>query len=107
MLRDHDGIVIEEFKGLWARGDEDSCPLDHFNESHNVTYKESLVETRPGLNTFIAKNDVLRMYNYKTQEVEGLLILTSAGSIFHSLTDGSNVTYGPVLTISGMTDFGF
>ena len=106
-LRDHQPIVIEEFKGLWARGDEDSVPLDHFGESHNVTYFESGVETRPGINIFLAVGPVIRMYNYKTQDEEGLLVLNDAGSIFHALTDGSNTVYGPILTIAGMEDFGF
>jgi len=106
-LRDHQPIVIEEFGGLWQRGGADSVPLDHLISARNVTLIESGLETRPGLDTFIAKEDVLRMYNYKTQEVEGLLILTVDGQIFHSLTDGSNITYGPILTIIGMTDFGY
>jgi hypothetical protein len=107
MLRGHNPTVIEEFEGYWKRGDPDSVPLDHFSDCNNVAFIESGFETRPGLDTLIAKDKVLRMYNYKTQDKEGLLILAEGGSIYHSLVDGSDVTYGPVLTISGMTDFAF
>lgn len=107
MLRDHIPIVIEEFNGLWKRGDVDSCPIDHFSDCNNIKYIESGFETRPGLDTFIPKANVLRMYTYKTQEVEGLLSLDTEGNIWHSLLDGSGIIYGPILTIVGMTDFGF
>lgn len=106
-MRDHGPIVIEDFNGLWRRDPSDSCPLDHFTEANNITYIEGGFETRPGLNTFMAVSDIVRMYNYKTQEEEGLLALNSQGQIFHALTDGSNTVYGPILTINGMTDFGF
>lgn len=106
-MRDHKPVVLEEFNGLWARDPNDSCPLDHFTEANNIAFVESGFETRPGLNTFIAKGDVLRQYNYKTQEKEGLLILINGGHIYHSLTDGSNLSYGPILSVGGMIDFGF
>lgn len=106
-MRDHDPIVIEEFNGLWKRGDEDSCPDDHFSESNNVQMIESGFETRPGLDTLIAQANVLRIYNYKLQTGESLLILDTNGDIYHALLDGSNTVYGPILHIDGMTDFAF
>lgn len=107
MLRDHEVIALEEFNGWWQRGGADSCPQDHFSEINNFKPIESGFETRPGLDTLIAHGDVLRMYDYKTQTTEGLLILDSSGSIFHALLDGSNTVYGPILSVIGMTDFGF
>jgi hypothetical protein len=107
MLRGHNATVIEEFEGYWKRGDADSVPLDHFSDCNNIAFIESGFETRPGLDTFIGKGPVLRLYNYKTQDKEGLLILVEGGSIYHALTDGSNTVYGPILTVNGMTDFAF
>jgi len=107
MLRGHKATVLEEFEGYWKRGDPDSVPSDHFSDCNNIAFIESGFETRPGLDTFIGKGPVLRLYNYKTQEKEGLLILDDKGSIYHALTDGSNVVYGPILTVNGMTDFAF
>lgn len=105
--RGHQPVVIEEFNGLWKRGDADSVPLDHFAECNNIQFIESGFETRDGLDTLLAKGDVLRMYNYKLPDGDSLLILTSDGSIFHALLDGSNTVYGPLLTIATMTDFNF
>ena len=34
--RDHDPIPIEEFNGLWDRGDDEDVPLDHFRDCENV-----------------------------------------------------------------------
>jgi len=36
MLRDHEPIVMEEFNGLWSRGDDEEVPTDHFRECQNV-----------------------------------------------------------------------
>lgn len=104
-LRGHEPSVIEEFMGLWKRGDEDSCPQDHFPDCNNVQYFESGVETRPGINTFNAISDVVRMYVYVMQTGQSLLLLNSIGEIYHVLLDGT--VYGPILSIGAMTDFGF
>lgn len=106
-LRDHQPIVIEEFNGLWSRGGADSVPLDHFSDCENIKFIESGFETRPGLDTFVGKGDVLRLYNYKTQTEEGLLILDINSDIYHQLLDGSDTLYGPILHVDEMTDFGF
>lgn len=46
-MRDHTAVPIENFKGLWARGNTlDGCPLDHFTDSNNVDFNESNVEVR-------------------------------------------------------------
>lgn len=106
-LRDHEPIVLEEFNGLWTRGGHDSVPFDHFDDCNNIKFIESGFETRPGLDTFIARGNVLRIYNYKTQTGESLLILDVDGDIYHALIDGSDIVYGPILSIPDMTDFGF
>jgi hypothetical protein len=45
-LRDHEPITYDEFNGLWARGDFDSCPPDHFTACNNIDYSETSVITR-------------------------------------------------------------
>lgn len=108
MIRDHEPVVIEDFNGLWRRGDEDSVPSDHFSDCNNIQFIESGFETRAGLDTFISQGNVLRIYNYKLPVVgESILALVVGGSIYHALIDGSNTIYGPILTIPEMTDFGF
>jgi len=107
MSRDHQPIVIEEFNGLWQRGDEDSVPLDHFSNCNNVQYFESGFETRDGLDTLIAQGNVLRIYNYKLTSGESLLILDTNGDIYHALLDPADTVFGPILSITAMTDFNF
>jgi hypothetical protein len=45
-MRDHEPIVLEEFNGLWKRGDPESCPIDHFPDGENFQSIESGFETR-------------------------------------------------------------
>ncbi len=106
-MRDHLPVTIEEFNGLWKRGPDDSCPMDHFSDCENVISIEGGFETRPGLDTFPGIANVLRLYKYSTQTQEGLLILNTSGEIFHQLLDVAETLYGPILTIADMTDFGF
>jgi hypothetical protein len=110
MLRDHAPVVIEEFNGYWKRGDEDSVPVDHFSDCNNIQYIESGFETRTGIDPLDLNGTVpnaIRIYNYKLQSGESLLVLDTNGNIYHVLLDGSSTIYGPVLSIAAMTDFGF
>lgn len=104
-LRDHEAIVIEDFNGLWRRGDPDSVPLDHFSDGENFQFIHSGFKTRDGLQTYRAVGNVLRVYNYVMQDGESLLILNTSGEIYHSINQST--LHGPILTIVGMTDFGF
>ena len=110
-MRDHDPIVLEEFNGLWRRGDRETTPRDHFSDCDNVNCIEGGFETRPGVGSYGASNsngsisNALRHYNYKCPSGESLLVLDASGSIYHSI--GNTILYGPILTIPGMTDFGF
>ncbi len=107
-LRDHPPIVIEEFNGLWDRGGEEAVPIDHFDEAINIQYIESGFKTRDGLDTLIpGVSSLVRIYNYKLQNAESLLVLDNTGSIYHILLDGTETVFGPILTVSGMQDFGF
>lgn len=107
-MRDHTPVVIEEFNGLWARGDADSCPPDHFTDCNNIQFIQSGFRTRDGLDTYLGNNgtiyNVLRMYTFVQETGESLLVLNDQGQIF----DIQGVTVlGPILTVIGMTDFGF
>jgi hypothetical protein len=108
-LRDHEPLVLESFNGLWARGDADSVPSDHFIQADNIQYIHSGFKTRDPLDKYqnqeIAIGDILRSYTYVMQTGESLIVLTVGGSIYHVI--GTSIIYGPILTIVGMTDFGF
>lgn len=114
-IRDHTGIVIDKFNGLWNKGDNDTCPRDHFTDCNNIEYfDQSTFKTRRGIaisqDVLVPLKNIRRIYNYPTQSANTLIILTydydtNQGSIHHMLN--STITYGPLLTIQGMTDFAF
>lgn len=107
-LRDHNSVVIEEFNGLWRRGGQEAVPQDHFDDCNNIQYIDSGFKTRDGIDTFIpGVENIVRMYNYKLQDGESLLVLNNIGEIYHVLLDGSETVLGPILTIAEMDDFGF
>lgn len=110
-MRDHEPIILEEFNGLWKRGDAESCPIDHFSDGENWQSIESGFETRDGLDIFPgpgagSPGNILRLYKYNSPTLgEGLLVLDTSGNIKH-------VKYNPlvvftILTIPGMEDFDF
>lgn len=112
-MRDHSPVNLEEFNGLWDRGDVEEVPLDHFSECNNIQfYGSSAFATRDGLGphqTVVAPvGSVLRMYNYPTTDKNTLLVLIKNGSngeIYH-IVDAATI-FGPILTIANMFDFAF
>jgi hypothetical protein len=106
-LRDHSGVVIEDFNGWWDRGDDESCPIDHFTQADNIQYFFSGFETRDGLTPYLTGattlGAVLRIHPYTMQTQESLLVLVAGGSIYH--VTGPTTVLGPILTIATMTDF--
>lgn len=102
-VRDHEPIVLEEFNGLWVRGDADSVPSDHFSDAENIQFIQGGFETRDGVDTYRAVGNVIRMFNYIMESGQSLLILNEDGEVFHSYDEST--LYGPILTIAGMDDF--
>lgn len=110
-LRGHQPIRIEEFNGLFSRGDHESCPLDHVSETDNCMSFYGGVTVRPGLEIFVAGDEnetfpnVIRMYKYVYRNTgDGLLVLDDAGNIYHTL---SPTPFVPILSIPTMTDFAY
>lgn len=114
-VRDHVGLVLDKFNGLWSREDPDTTPLDHFSDCNNIRYIEgSSFGTRPGIdisqNVNVPLANIKRIYNYPIQTANTLIILvideiTGDGKIYHIIDSGT--VFGPILTISGMEDFAF
>jgi len=107
-MRDHQPIAITEFGGLWARGDPESCPLDHFTDCNNIKYIQSGFATRDGLNIFPpagtpgSVQQVVRHYTYVHNDQESLIVLDNLGNIYHVIPGVSTTL---ILTIAAMTDF--
>jgi len=114
-FRGHPPVVIDQFNGLWRRGDAETTPLDHFADCNNIQFiSDNTIRTRPGIgisqDVDVPLENVKRLYNYNNQETNGLLALTydeddGEGSIWHVVSD--TLTYGPILTIADMRDFAF
>jgi hypothetical protein len=67
-FRDHDAIPTDDFNGLWARGDFDACPNDHFTDCLNIDFSQSNVFTRNLFAQFCAGvgNPIVRAYIFST-----------------------------------------
>ena len=108
MQRDHEAVIIEDFNGLWDRGDAESCPLDHFTQADNIQYIHSGFRTRDALDRYQAGSPlgkIVRIYNYVQQGAQSLMVLREGGDIFHVLNQTE--MYGPILSIPEMEDFAF
>ncbi len=114
-VRDHQGIALDKFNGLWNTGDVDTVPLDHFSDVSNIDFvSQSSFKTRPGINisqtVLVPLSNIKRIYNYPTQTANTLIVLTydddaGIGSIYHVVNPLT--VYGPLLSIAGMIDFAF
>src|SRR5205823_9754828 len=91
-VRDHTGIVLDKFNGLYNRGNIDETPSDHFSDCLNVDYIANYsFETRPGIGisqtVSVPLSNIKRVYNYPTQTANTLIILavddSNLGSIYH------------------------
>lgn len=114
-VRDHTGIVLDKFNGLWSREDPDTTPIDRFSDCNNIRFiGNNSFGTRPGID--ISQNvaaplaNIKRIYNYPLQTANTLIVLvinetTGYGEIYHVID--KTTIYGPILTIPEMTDFAF
>lgn len=106
-MREHDPIVLEEFNGLWKRGNPESCPIDHFPDCNNIQSIESGFETRDGLDVLHGPGNVIRIYRYNSPTLgEGLISLHTDGTIKHTVYNPNQVFTILVLPIS-VEDFDF
>lgn len=108
-MRGHLPLVIDKFKGLWLRGrasvsKQDSCPIDHFQDCNNIQFVDSGFRTRDGIIPSSYYANVLKIRNYVTNNDDSVLVLDNAGNIYHTASPTPLV---PILTVAGMTDFGF
>lgn len=97
--RNHEPVVLEEFNGLFKRGDPDSCPIEYFSDCNNLKAIESGFETRDGIEGFLPLGQPIRMYNYKMVNGETLIVLDNKGDFYHALLDDDQTIYGPILHV--------
>ena len=110
---EHQPIVIDDFKGLFDQDNLDKVPIDHFTDCLNIDYTGlDGFKTRNGIdrhqNVVAPLGNVVRIYNYITQDKNTLLALTwdgTTGNLYHVVD--STTVFGPILTLVGMSDFAF
>lgn len=107
-MRGHEPVIIEEFNGLWKRGDADACPPDHFTDCNNIAFLQSGFRTRDGIGGYFTDPtgipNAVRMYTFVQESGQSLLTLDNSGNIWD--VQGQTI-FGPILSIGSMTDFGF
>jgi hypothetical protein len=104
MSINHTPIKVENFGGLFNRGYDVECPVNHFSDGQNFSFYGAVVGTRWGARKDFTISNVKRIRTYRrTGEAARLLILVyTAGS--GKIYDSTNLA-APVLTVTGMVDF--
>jgi hypothetical protein len=98
---------VANFRGLFARGENEICPPEYAVDCLNVEFDEQGAGTRAGVDSSIQATGnwngvVKRVYEYRKKgEASRLLILDDTGKIW----DSSTAMTTPVLSITAMTDF--
>lgn len=101
MIRDHAGLVVEDFRGLVNNGEDETVPQGGFITSQNNKFKRHGVRTRDGLELNYATPALRRMEIYKIEgQAQRHLFLDNAGNLYDSTAPTI-----PILTIGAMSDF--
>lgn len=100
---EHTPVTIDEFLGLWNRGQDYSCPLNHFLTARNIKFSKNGFRTRDGTYSVVTRTNIRRIKLYRRAgESDRFLILDDSGNLYDSVDP-----FVPILTVSGMTDFSF
>jgi hypothetical protein len=109
MDREHTPVEINEFNGLWRRGSPRNTPPGYATESFNIKILDDGISPRGGIQPFQNLSNplgnVIRQYPYILPSGFTTLSLVDTGDIYH--VTGPTTVLGPILSIAGMTDFGF
>ena len=91
---------IQDFKGLFDRGEPLKVPDDHASELLNMVHPHQTVATREGSTRSLSVSHASRIFIYKKSGEVARTLFLNLGSIYDSVN-----TSVPILTVSGMTDF--
>jgi hypothetical protein len=102
MIGESPATHITSFRGLYARGSEESVPKEFFKKATNIRYFNVGCETRFGTTLSIPVLDgVRRWFPYHIEgQANRIVYLDTTGKIFDSLFPDA-----PILSIPNMTDF--
>lgn len=101
MFDDHEPYQLSDFNGLWARGEDEIVPRDHFIVCRNTKFKPGGFGHRDGFDLDASVGGVRRYFNFRIPgQAARKIILTGGGNLYDSLNIGT-----PILTIPNMSDF--
>lgn len=92
-------IIIDDFRGYYNRGENESIPKGYALDSRNNEFVDRGIRTRFGAQLYFTKSNIVRIHFVNDR----FFILTSSGgtgNIFDSTTIGTSI-----LALTGMTDF--
>jgi hypothetical protein len=110
-LEEYEKISITQFKGLYLRGLDDNCPLDHSTLAQNLRYnKNGECSTRDGIvsSLVVSGSNISRMFP-ATFDHNTTIILTCDGSgkIYRSDTGGVLLSLTNMVDFAAINIFGF
>jgi hypothetical protein len=98
---DHTPLEQENFRGLYSRGVDDTCPDGYFIDCLNNKFSEGEVSSRDGSVLNVTRSNIRRFFSYKRlNETPRFVILDSSGNLYDSLAPGV-----PIYTDVTFTDF--
>lgn len=91
---------------MWSRGDNDTCPSDHFIDCENVKFEKMGVETREGSTVFTTRAArIRRQFIYKPLTGGNRIILLQENGVTFDLYDLTFSTVTPIFVGSTKSDF--
>lgn len=97
----HTPVPIEDWKGLYTRGVDDTTPQGYFLDALNIRFNESDAYTRDGSTKILTADNIVRFFIYKRLgETARYIYLNTSGQLFDSLYPGA-----PIWTDASYVDF--
>lgn len=92
MDTNHVPLPIEDWKGIYARGETDTVPSEYLYDALNVKYGDKEVYTRDGAARILDDADIVRFFVYKRLgETIRHIYLNTSGQLFDSLFPGAPI----------------
>jgi hypothetical protein len=99
--REHTPLTEQDFRGLFAHGNNDTVPPGFFIDTLNVKYNRGIAQTRDGSEIDLSQANIVRYFEYrKIGENPRYIYLDSSGNLFDSLFPGV-----PIYTDAAFVDF--
>jgi hypothetical protein len=105
-MRDQDKITFNKFNGLWSRGDDDTCPLDHFIDCENLRFNKVGFQTREGTTVSTTRAArILRTRLYKSLSTTPTVLMLQQNGANADLYDLGFSTVTPIFAGVAHLDF--